>query len=135
MSAVHLPRRAAWLALALGIALGTLAFLLVIPSPPEPGPGERIAVPWHTSTRLTVVDVNWVSPDVVEIVTRRDSKTGTTFTRRRIDCRRREAVRLGQGLTEAEARTAAAGEAAPAAIAENTIPFHVAAWACHWAVK
>jgi hypothetical protein len=130
MSAVRLPRHSAWLALALGIAAGTLAFLPVVPSPPEQGPGERIAVPWHTSTRLTVVDVVWVSSDTVEILTRRDSKTGTTFTRRRIDCRRREMVLLGQGRSEAEARTTAAGEAAPAAIAENSIPFYVAAWTC-----
>ena len=130
MSTMHLPGHAAWLTLAFGIAAGMLAFLLVVPSPPEQRPGERIAVPWHTSTRLMVVDVTWVAPQVVEILTRRDSKTGTTFTRRRIDCRRREVVLLGHGLSEAETRTAAAGEAAPAAIAENTIPFYVAAWAC-----
>jgi hypothetical protein len=130
MSAVRLPRHAAWLALAFGIAAGTLAFLLVVPSPPEQGPGERIAVPWHTSTRLTVVDVAWVSPDTVEILTRRDSKTGTTFTRRRIDCRRREQVVLGHGVSEMEARATDPGGAARAAITEDTIPFYVAAWAC-----
>jgi hypothetical protein len=131
VSAVHLPRRSAWLGLAAGIAVGALAFLLVAPEPlAVHAPGERIALSWHTRTRLTVVDFEWIAPGVAEILTRRHGRAGTTFARRRIDCNAREVVLLGEGLTEAAARAAMTAPAAPAPIVENTIPFAVAAWAC-----
>jgi hypothetical protein len=127
-----LPRRAAWLALAAGIVGGGLAFLLAAAPPPgRPAAHyELIAIPWHTRTRLSVVEHKRIAPGVAEILTRRDSRTGTTFTRRRIDCVRREATLLGEGRTEAAAHASLTAAAAAGAIAENTIPFYIAAWVC-----
>jgi hypothetical protein len=134
MSTVSLPRHAAWLAAAAGIAVGMLAFLLVAPPAPEPASvhasGERIPLFWHSRTKITVVDFKWVAPGVAEILTRRDGRTGTSFTRRRIDCDTRRIVLLGEGLTEAAARQARPAPAAPTAAVENTIPFAILAWTC-----
>ena len=133
MTGVRLPRRAAWLTLAVALAGGTLAFLLVAPRPTDPLPtsiGERVAVPWHTSTRLTVVELKWVAADTAEIVTRRDSKTGTTFTHRLIDCGTGEFALLGEGTSEAEARADRPEKQARSPIMENSIPLYVAAWTC-----
>lgn len=129
------PRLAlsAWFGLAGAAAAGAAAFLLVValPSGPLPPPtGERIVVPWHTSTRLTVAALSWPTPDTADIVTRRDGKTGTTFTHRLIDCRSREFMLLGEGRSEAEVLAVEPGERSRVPIAENTIPFYVAAWAC-----
>ena len=134
MSALSFPRHAAWLATAAGIAIGALAFLLAAPPPPEPmslhAPGDRIPLSWHTRTQLTVVDFKWIAPRVAEILTRRDSRTGTSFTRRRIDCNTREVLLLGEGPTTAAARRALPVPAVPTPVVENTIPFAVSAWAC-----
>ncbi|MFO1080292.1 MAG: hypothetical protein U1E23_06685 [Reyranellaceae bacterium] len=133
MSAARRLGGPAWLALGAAALAGAAAFLVVAPAPPEPlapAGGPRIAVPWHTSTRLTVVAERRLGPDTVDIVTRRDSKTGTSFTHRLIDCRSREYMLLGEGRSAAQALEPPSGEPERVAIAEKTIPFYVAAFAC-----
>ncbi len=121
------------LALAAGPVLGVLVFLAAIrrnetPSVlPETG---RIHVPWHQSTRLTALELKRIGPDTVDILTRRDSKTGTTYVLRRIDCAAREFQYLGEGTTERQAREGHAADTRKNRLTENSISFYVAAYVC-----
>jgi hypothetical protein len=121
------------LALAAGPVLGVAIFLVVaggIGAPPGAPGGERIQVPWHKSTRLTALEVKRIGPDTVEVLTRRDAKSGTTYVLRRIDCAAREFEYLGEGATEQQARAGHAADTRKTRVADNSIPYYVAAHAC-----
>ena len=55
-------------------------------------------------TRLMALEVKRIGPDTVDVLTRRDAKSGTTYVLRRIDCKAREFQYLGEGPTEQQAR-------------------------------
>lgn len=128
------------LALAAGPLLGAAIFFAVTsrsaPPPPVPPDANRVAVPWHQSTRLTALEQVWTGPDIVDVLTRRDAKTGTTYVLRRIWCGPREFQYLGEGPTEAQARAHWAADISRKPVAENSIPFYVAAHVCPgWKTK
>jgi hypothetical protein len=121
------------LALAAGPLLGALVFLAVtrgIPTPAANPEASRIYVPWHKSTRLTALELKSVGPDTVDIMTRRDGKSGTTYVLRRIDCAAREFQYLGEGTTEQQAREGHAADTKKNRLTEGSISFYVAAHAC-----
>ena len=121
------------LALAAGSLLGAAIFFSLARPPPAPPPApdaNRVAVPWHQSTRLTALEQVWTGPDIVDVLTRRDAKTGTTYVLRRIWCTSREVQVLGEGATEAQAKAGHAVDAGRKPVAENSIPFYVAAHVC-----
>jgi hypothetical protein len=128
------------LALTIGPLLGAAIFFALAgrtdPPPPAPPPdANRVYVPWHQSTRLTALEIVPAGPDSIDVLTRRDSKTGTTFVLRRIWCGPREFQYLGEGATEAQARERRATDTSRKRVAENSIPFYVAAHACQGGVK
>lgn len=121
------------LALVAGPLLGVVVFLGVTNRDETPSAvpsADRIAVPWHQSTRLMALELKWTGPDTVDVLTRRDAKTGTTYVLRRIDCRAREFQYLGEGTTEAQAREAHAADPTKNRLSEGSISFYVAAYAC-----
>jgi hypothetical protein len=121
------------LALAAGPLLGVLIFLAMVPRDERPSvlsEAGRIHVPWHQSTRLTALELKRIGPDTVDVLTRRDSKTGTTYVLRRIDCAAREFQYLGEGTTERQAREGHAADTRKNRLTENSISFYVAAYAC-----
>ncbi len=69
-------------------------------------------------------------PDTVDVLTRRDAKSGTTYVLRRIDCAAREFQYLGEGTTEQQAREGRAADTRRNTLTENSISFYVAAHAC-----
>ncbi len=122
-----------FLALAAGPVLGVLAFLAVAGSTGTPSPipeAGHIYVPWHKSTRLTALEVKSVGPDMVEVMTRRDGKSGTSYVWRRIDCAAREFQYLGEGTTEQQAKQRNAADTRKTPLSEGSISFYVAAYAC-----
>jgi len=121
------------LALAAGPLLGVVVFLSVTSRDETPSAvpnADRIPVPWHQSTRLTAMELKWSGPDTVDVLTRRDAKTGTTYVLRRIDCKAREFQYLGEGATEAQAREGHAADTMRNRLSEGSISFYVAAYAC-----
>jgi hypothetical protein len=121
------------LALAAGPLLGALVFLAVtsgISTPSANSEAGTIYVPWHKSTRLTALEQKSVGPDLVDIMTRRDGKSGTTYVLRRIDCAAREFQYLGEGITEQQAREGHAADTKKNRLTEGSISFYVAAHAC-----
>jgi hypothetical protein len=126
-------KRKILLALAAGPVLGVVVFLAVTPrdeTPPVLPETGRIPVPWHQSTRLVAVELKRIGLDTVDILTRRDAKTGTTYVLRRIDCKAREFQYLGEGTTEAQAREGHAADTGKNRLTEGSISFYVAAYAC-----
>lgn len=127
------------LALAAGPLLGAAIFFSLAGPPPAPPPApdaNRVAVPWHQSTRLTALEQVWTGPDIVDVLTRRDAKTGTTYVLRRIWCGPREFQYLGEGTTEAQAKGGHAPDTHRKPVAEKTISFYVAAHVCPgWKTK
>jgi len=126
-------KRKLLLALTAGPLLGAVVFLAVTrwdetPSAvPEAG---RIHVPWHQSTRLVALELKWIGPDTVDVLTRRDAKSGTTYVLRRIDCTAREFQYLGEGTTERQARDGHAADTRKNRLTEGSISFYVAVYAC-----
>jgi hypothetical protein len=120
-------------ALTAGPLLGAAVFFAVTrweetpPAAPEAG---HIHVPWHQSTRLTALEVKPIGPSTVDVLTRRDAKSGTTYVLRRIDCTAREFQYLGEGTTERQAREGHAADTKKNRLTENSISFYVAAYAC-----
>ncbi|WP_428673325.1 hypothetical protein [Reyranella sp.] len=128
------------LALAAGPLLGAAIFFSLAGPPAPPPPvqpdAKLIAVPWHHSTRLTALQQVWTGPDIVDVLTRRDAKTGTTYVLRRIWCTSREFQVLGEGATEAQAKAGHAADIGRKPVAEKTISFYVAAHICPgWKTK
>jgi hypothetical protein len=122
-----------FLALAAGPLLGVAMFVVVargVGAPPAAPEGVRISVPWHKSTRLMALEVKPIGPDSVDVLTRRDAKSGTTYVLRRIDCAAREFQYLGEGATEQQAREGRAADPRKNRLTEGSIPFYVAAYAC-----
>jgi len=120
-------------ALEAGPLLGVLVFFAVTrreETPPAVPEAARIRVPWHKSTRMTALEVRPTGPDTVDVLTRRDAKTGTTYVLRRIDCKAREFQYLGEGTTEAQAREGHAADTRMNRLTEGSISFYVAAYAC-----
>jgi hypothetical protein len=120
-------------ALAAGPLLGVLVFYAVIrreETPPAVPEAARIPVPWHKSTRMTALEVRPTGPDTVDVLTRRDAKTGTTYVLRRIDCKARQFQYLGEGTTESQAREGHAADTRMNRLTEGSISFYVAAYAC-----
>jgi hypothetical protein len=121
------------LALAAGPLLGVALFVVAargVGAPAAVPEGERIDVPWHKSTRLMALEVKPSGPDSVDVLTRRDAKSGTTYVLRRIDCKAREFRYLGEGTTEQQAREGRAADPRKSPLTEGSIPFYVAAYAC-----
>jgi hypothetical protein len=121
------------LALAAGPLLGAALFVAMTGrdgTPSAVSSGERIYVPWHQSTRLTALELVWTGPDTVEVLTRRDAKSGTTYVLRQIDCATREYQYLGEGATEQQARERHAVATGKNRLTEGSISFYVAAYAC-----
>jgi hypothetical protein len=121
------------LTLAAGPLLGAVVFLALTSrdeTPPAVPEAVRIPVPWHQSTRLMALELKSSGPDTVDVLTRRDAKTGTTYVLRRIDCRAREFQYLGEGTTEAQAREGHGADTTKNRLTEGSISFYVAAYAC-----
>jgi len=121
------------LALAAGPLLGVVVFLAATRwdgTPAAVPDAGRIPVPWHKSTRLTALDLKWIGPDTVDVLTRRDAKSGTTYVLRRIDCSAREFQYLGEGMTEQQAREGHAADTRKNRLTEGSISLYVAAYAC-----
>jgi len=122
------------LALAAGPLLGAAIFFSLARPPAPPPPvqpdAKDIAVPWHHSTRLTALEQTRSGPDTVDVLTRRDAKTGTTYVLRRIWCTSREFQYLGEGATEAQAKAGHAADISRKPVVEKTISFYVAAHVC-----
>ena len=119
--------------LAAGPLLGVLVFFAVTGRDEAPSAvpnADRILVPWHQSTRLMALELKWTGPDTVDVLTRRDAKTGTTYVLRRIDCGAREFQYLGEGVTEQQAREGHAADSQKNRLTEGSISFYVAAYAC-----
>jgi hypothetical protein len=126
-------RRRVLLALAAGPLLGVVVFLAVagrIPVPSAVPDAGHIPVPWHKSTRLTALEVKRSGPDTIDVLTRRDAKSGTTYVLRRIDCAAREFQYLGEGATEAQAKEGHAADPRKNRLTEKSISFYVAVYAC-----
>jgi hypothetical protein len=126
-------KRKLLLGLAAGPLLGAVVFLAVTRwdgAPPAVPEAARIPVPWHQSTRLMALELKWIGSDTVDVLTRRDAKTGTTYVLRRIDCKAREFEYLGEGTTEAQAREGHAADTRKDRLTEGSISFYVAAYAC-----
>ena len=93
-------------------------------------------MPWHHSTRMTALEQTRTGPDTVDVLTRRDAKTGTTYVLRRIWCTSREVQVLGEGATEVQAKAGHAADTRRKPVAEKTISFSVAAHGCpNWKMK
>lgn len=119
--------------LAIGPALGAAVFLIVMRGEAAlstVSDGDLIAVPWHKSTRLMALEVKHVAPDSVDVLTRRDAKSGTTFVLRRIDCAAHQFQYLGEGATIDRARQGGATNPNKQPLVEYSIPYYVAAYAC-----
>jgi hypothetical protein len=122
-----------FLALGAGPLLGLAVFLAVArdtAAPPAPAEASRIYVPWHKSTRLLALEVKRVDADTVDVLTRRDAKSGTSFILRRIDCAARTFQYLGEGASEQQAREGHAADTRKNRLTEGSISFYVAAYAC-----
>jgi hypothetical protein len=122
------------LALAAGPLLGAAIFFALAgpapPPPPAPPDTARVYVPWHQSTRLTALEQTWTAPGTVDVLTRRDAKSGTTYVLRRIWCATREFQYLGEGATEAQAKQHRVVDASRKPVEEKSISFYVAAHVC-----
>jgi len=126
-------QRKVLLALAAGPVHGAVVFFAVTSGDGTPSAipaAGTIYVPWHKSTRLAALEMKWIGPDTVDILTRRDGKSGTTYVLRRIDCSARKFQYLGEGTTERQAREGHAGDSRSNRLAEGSISFFVAAYAC-----
>ena len=121
------------LVLALGPLLSAAIFMAMASrSNPPPSPSEtgHIYVPWHQSTRLTALEMTWISIDTVDVLTRRDAKSGTTYVIRRIWCATHEFQYRAEGTTERQAKENTAAETQRHLLTEGSISFFVAAYAC-----
>ena len=126
-------KRKLLLALTAGPLLGVVVFFAVTrwdETPSAIPEADRIDVPWHQSTRLVALELKWIGPDTVDVLTRRDAKSGTTYVLRRIDCAAREFQYLGEGTTEQQAREGNAADTRKNRLTEGSISFYVAAYAC-----
>jgi hypothetical protein len=127
-----MPRKVL-LALATGPLLGALVFFAMVSGDGTPSAisdADRIHVPWHKSTRLVALELKRIGPDTVDVLTRRDAKSGTTYVLRRIDCKAREFQYLGEGTTEREAREGHAADPRKDRLTEGSVSFYVAAYVC-----
>jgi len=126
-------KRKLLLALTAGPLLGAVVFLAVTRwdgTPPVLPEVARIYVPWHQSTRLMALEVKRIGPDTVDVLTRRDAKSGMTYVLRRIDCKAREFQYLGEGTTEQQAREGHAADTRTNRLTGGSISLYVAAYAC-----
>ena len=126
-------QRKVLLALAAGPVLGAVVFFVVTRSDGTPSAipaASTIYVPWHKSTRLAALEMKWIGPDTVDVLTRRDGKSGTTYVLRRVDCSTREFQYLGEGTTEQQAREGHAADTRKNRLTEGSISLYVAAYAC-----
>ena len=82
------------------------------------------------STRLTALEVKRLGLATVDVLTRRDAKSATTYVLRRIDCVAREFQYLGEGTTEQQAREGRAADTRKKSPDRRLDLFYVAAYAC-----
>jgi hypothetical protein len=133
MGSLMTRRRPVLAALVLGPLLGVVIFAGLIDraeTPPATASTGQVHVPWHKSTRLTALELNWIGADIVDVMTRRDAKSGTTYVLRRIWCATREVQYLGEGATEKQAKEGLGVNSPRGRLQERSISLYVAAYAC-----
>jgi len=91
---------------------------------------QTISVPSDPRARYEAVSVDKRRDGLVEIITRRQGPSGTSFARREVDCRRRLFRYIGEGDTLEQAKRPAPNPGQMAALMEGSISWHVVQFAC-----
>jgi hypothetical protein len=91
---------------------------------------QSIPVPSDPRARYEAVSVDKRRDDLVEIITRRQGPSGTSFARREVDCRRRLFRYIGEGDTLEQAKRPAPNPGQMAALVDGSISWHVVQFAC-----
>lgn len=92
--------------------------------------GKPISVPSDPKTHYWALEGKRTSPTVVEILTRREGRSGTSYSITEYDCTRRMYRYLGDGdtLEAAKAKDVAPGPMGP--LVSESIATYVAYYAC-----
>jgi hypothetical protein len=91
---------------------------------------QAIAVPSDPRARYELVRKVRRDDGLVEITTRRQGPSGTSFARREVDCRRRLFRYLSEGDTLEEARRPAPSPGRMSPLFDGSISDHIARFAC-----
>lgn len=91
---------------------------------------QAIAVPSDPRARYELVGKVRRDDGLVEITTRRQGPSGTSFARREADCRRRMFRYLGEGDTLEEARRPAPHPGRMSPLFDGSISGHIVRFAC-----
>lgn len=91
---------------------------------------QAIAVPSDPRARYELVSKIRRDDGLVEITTRRQGPSGTSFARREVDCRRRLFRYLGEGDALKEARRLAPSPGRMSPLVDGSISDHIVRFAC-----
>lgn len=91
---------------------------------------QPIAIPSDSRARYEAISVTKRQDGLVEIITRRQGPSGTSFARREVDCRRRMFRYIGEGDTLEEAQRPAPNPGQMAALVKGSISYEVVQFAC-----
>ena len=104
------------------------AFIIVVAFPAS---AQRIPVPPDPNGRYQALNVTRKPNGLVEILTRREGRSGTSFALREVDCRNDRSRYLGEGDTREEAmRRDAQTNTELAPLFEGSVSWYVARFAC-----
>ena len=90
---------------------------------------QPVQVPSDPQARYQLLDMAWTPDGAVELLTRRDGLSGTSFALREVDCRGGRVRYLGLGDTREKAMQRTTRDQ-PAPIFEGSVSWHVARFAC-----
>ena len=92
--------------------------------------GKPISVPSDPNARYFALDVKWTGSQLVEILTQREGKSGTSFSLRLVDCVKRQFKYLGEGDTQQEAMRRNSVGTAMGPLTAQSISTYVSDYAC-----
>lgn len=108
-------------------ALATLGLLV---AQATAATAQPITVPSDPRARYEAESLTRRADGLVEIITRREGPSGTTFARREVDCRRRLFRYVGEGNSLEQAKRPAPNPGQMASLVEGSISYHVVQFAC-----
>ena len=107
-----------------------LMFVLILSSAPAlAANAAQVKVPTDPKAKYTVVDLENLGTGKVEITTRRDGPSGTSYAKRLVDCHGMQSKYLGEGDTLEEL---ASSKPSPnmGPLVTGSISYHVSRYAC-----
>ena len=99
-----------------------------------PAFAQTVSVPSDPWSRYQALDVTRKPNGRVEILTRRDGPSGTSFALREVDCRTSRFRYLGEGDTREEAMEAT-NQDKLGPLTEGSISWHIARFACRSSMR